>query len=598
MKTFYGNLWTILKQYRVRFIKAFLTVLLSNLLLVANPLVLRQALTSLDLSSGPATPNAFMEMIHHLFGAHPGVMQWALILFVITTFSAYFKYGMRMAFISISREVESDIREKLFSRIQNQSRVFFDTHGIGELLSRLTNDISAYRDLLGPGLMYPLFFVTLVIPSLIALFTISTPLAALAMAPVALIPVLHRFVRNYIYRLSLETQAVLGTMSNMTQEHYSGIRVVKSYAVETFFRHNFERLCRQFTTLNFKLSCAQGVLLPMITLLTKVTTVLLLLLSGFLVLREWSELSRADFISFMWIQSYVFFPLLMLGWVLPVYERGRAAYARLVEIAEEPIEVKDNPRSTLAVPPSARIEFRNLSFTYPGASQPSLSNINLSIEGNSFVGITGPLGAGKTTLIHLLNREYEIPHGMLFIAGREIHEYSLAALRSAMVTVEQLSFLFSRSVADNVLFGKQKASFDDLEIVARHADLHESVMEFPDKYETIVGERGMTLSGGQKQRVSLARAFLVNRPILLLDDIFSAVDTSTEQRIFKSIQNHFKGHTVLLITHRVSILDQMNRVIYMLNGSICEDGPPEVLKQQRGHYAALAEFQSFKTNYL
>lgn len=590
-KSLLDSLKAILQHYRLRFLKAFLMVLASNILLIFNPLVFRQAVMALDPHTSPAS-GFFADLLRTILGSQMrSLWPWALILLGISLISAYFKYWMRIAFISISRDVETDIRSKLFLRIQEQSRAFFDRHGVGELLSRLTNDISSYRDLLGPGIMYPLFFVTLVIPGMIALFQISAPLASISLIPLMLIPILNGAVRQQIYHISHQIQEGLGRMSNMVQEHYSGIRIVKSYVIENPLLKCFGELCQQFSKLSFKLSCLQGILYPFFTLLTKFVTVLLVLFSGLIILRAWGELSVADFVAFMWIQSYIFFPVLMLGWVLPVYERGRAAYDRLVEIYAEPIEVQDNVHSTLKIPPQADLEFRHLTFTYAGSPQPTLVDFNLKIQGGTFVGITGPVGAGKTTLFRLLNREYEVPRGTLLINNQEIQDYSFADLFCEIITVEQSSFLFSKSVADNVRFGREEASQQELELVSNYADLHDTIMSFPERYETMIGERGMTLSGGQKQRVAMARAFLVNRSILLLDDIFSAVDTATEKRIFAQIKAHFSGKTVLLITHRVSLLEQMDRVVYMMRGHIEEDGTPEELLAKQGHYAALVELQ-------
>jgi len=590
-KSLYKNLLGLLAKYRWRFIAAFLMVLISNLLLILNPLIFREAIYAFDPSSH-RIQNWVGTSTHWLLGSFTSsILAWAVLLITIALVSSYFKYWMRFAFISISRDAEVDIRDKLFGRIQSQSREFFDHHGVGELLSRLTNDITAYRELLGPGIMYPLFFLTIVTPGLIALFSISTPLAMLSIVPMILIPFLNGAVRDYIYKFSRAVQVSLGEMSNMTQEYFSGIRIVKGYAIENETLKKFKQLCKTFSQLSFKLACIQGMLFPLFTLLTRVVTVSLVLLAGYIILKAWDELSAADFASFMWIQSYIFIPVLMLGWILPVYERGRAAYSRLTEIYEEPIVVQDHPESVLQLPEKADIECANLSFNYPKSEAPSLSSLNLFIKCGSFVGITGPVGSGKTTLLYLINREYEIPKDMLFVGSHEIHEYSLEVLKNAIIIVEQSSFLFSRSVAENVRFGRLEASQEELETVARFADLHDTVTGFPEQYETMVGERGMTLSGGQKQRVALARAFLVNREILLLDDIFSAVDTATEKRIFKAIKEHFQGKTVLLVTHRISILDQMDRILYMSHGEIKEDGSPEELKKFNGFYAALAELQ-------
>jgi ATP-binding cassette, subfamily B, multidrug efflux pump len=595
-KNLFANLIAVLRHYRIRFVKAFFMVLVSNCLLILNPLVFRQAVMELDAHAGK--PSGFIyDMMKWLLGSHiTSLGLWALILFIISIVSSYFKYQMRFAFISVSRDAERDIRSKLFVRIQSQSMAFFDRHGIGELLSRLTNDISAYRDVLGPGIMYPLFFTTIIIPGIIALFTISSSLAAIALCPLLVLPFVNIALRLKIYRVSYSVQKGLADLSNMVQEQYSGIRIVKSYVVEHFLSQRFNNICRTLMRMIFKFSCYQGLLFPFFTMLTKMITVVLVIFSGVIILKAWSTLSVADFVSFMWIQSYIFMPVLMLAWILPVYERGRAAYDRLVEVYEEPIEVKEGKYSDLKFPPQAGIEFRHLTFRYPTSQQAVLEDLNLRIEGGTFVGITGPVAAGKTTLFRLLNRDYEISPGMIFIGERDIHDYPLKAFRQEMAIVEQTPFFFSQSIANNVRFGRETATQEELEVVAKYADLHDTVLSFPEQYETVIGERGVTLSGGQKQRLALARAFLVDRSIFLLDDVFSAVDATTERRIFSAMQSTFQKKTVILITHRVSILEKMDRVIYMTQGEVVEDGTPSQLRSLKGHYSALVELQRWDQN--
>lgn len=587
----FKNLKAILHRYRLRFFKAFLMVLISNCLLILNPLVFRQAVMQMDINAAKPV-GVLADILQSIFGDYFHILSlWVILLLTISITSAFFKYYMRVAFISVSRDAEREVRSKLFSRIQAQSMAFYDRHGIGELLSRLTNDISAYRDVLGPGIMYPLFFLTIVVPGVAALFSISSTLAAISLVPLLAIPLLNWAMRRQVYTLSHYAQEGLADLSNMSQEHYSGVRIVKGYAAEPQMTQIFSQLCRNLISLNIKLDCYQGLLYPFFTMLTKIITVTLVMFSGLIILKAWSTLSVADFISFMWIQSYIFFPVLMMAWVLPLYERGRAAYDRLVEIYEESIEVKDEGNSSLSIPTRADIEFHHLAFSYPKVVEPVLKDLTLRIAGGTFVGITGPVGAGKTTLFRLLNREYEIPRGMISIGGRDIHDYPLQAFSKEMVTVEQIPFLFSRSIAENVSFGKGDASLAEIEIVAQYADLHDTVLDFPEQYNTLIGERGVTLSGGQKQRLAMARAFLVNRSILLLDDVFSAVDASTEMRIFAAMQKNLKNKTVLLITHRASVLNVMDRIIYMSEGRVIEDGSPEELLALQGHYAALVELQ-------
>lgn len=578
-KSLFVDIIVMVLKYRKRLALAFVMVLISNCLLIFNPIIFRQAITALDVTTQASYSK--LPLLHSL-------AFWAVTLLIISLGAAYFKYRMRVEFISVSRDVEKNVRSLLFARIQKQSRAFFTRHGIGDLMSRLTNDISAYRDVLGPGVMYPIYFVTLVVPAVLALFTISVYLALISLIPVAVLPILVFTMQGYVYKTALKVQKGLADMSNLSHEVFSGVRIVKGYRMENQIFHRFKRFCNIVMRSNWILACLQGMIFPFLTILTKAATILIVIVAGFIILEGWHYLSGADFISFMWIQSFIYAPVLMLGWVLPIYQRGGAAYDRLYEIYNEPIEIIDNPHSTLILKDDADITFNRLTFSYPESSTYAIHNLSLQIKGGSFVGITGPVGSGKTTLFRLLNREYEIPREMITLGGHDIHDYSLEELHRKIVTVEQLPFLFSKTIAENVRFGFAEATEKELEVVMRQADIYDTVEAFPNRYDTIVGERGMTLSGGQKQRIAMARAFLVKRPILLLDDIFSAIDASTERRIFDELLSKFKGKTLLLVTHRVSILEKLDRVIYMMNGQVVEDGSPTELLAQNGHFAALA----------
>ena len=593
-KTLWENIQGIISRYRWPLLRAFLMVIVANGLLIFIPMVFRHAVMQMD-PKEIKTGGLLQSSLEYVLGNQiNSVYAWAVLLLMLSLMAAFFKYHMRFAFISISRDAEKDLRSKLFSRIQEQSMAFYDRHGIGELLSRLTNDISTYRDVLGPGMMYPLIFITIVFPGLCVLFSLSVPLAVVSLIPLCIIPILNYAVRNLIYKASHEAQKGLADLSNMTQEHYSGIRIVKGYGIEPNLQEIFSQFGRNLININIKLNIYQGLLFPFFTVLTKLTTVILVMVAALIVFQAWGTLNTADFATFMWIQSYIFFPVLMLAWVMPIYARGRASYERLLEIYEEPVEVKDQKVLRQIIPQKSDIEFNHLTFSYPSSERSVLNDFNLHIKSGTFVGITGQVGSGKTTLFRLLNREYEVPYGKISIGGHDIHDYPLEAFGKSIVTVEQLPFLFSRTISENVRFGKEEALMDEVQLVSKYADLHETVLDFPEQYETIIGERGVTLSGGQKQRVAMARAFLVNGDILLLDDIFSAVDAKTASRIFEGIKNKFKDKTILMVTHRISILEMMDRVIYMEEGCLVEDGTPEKLRKLNGKYAAMLDLQKFK----
>lgn len=569
------NLFDVSRNHHKRFLKAFVMVLFSNCLLILNPLLLRYAI-----HQHATAANYWLYLT-----------EWIAILLVIALTAACFKYWMRVEFTTISRDVEKEVRSLLFEKIQRQTNVFFDKHDVGELVSRLSSDISAYRDLLGPGVMYPMSFLTLVGPGICALFYISPILATVSTIPLLTIPLLNWFVRKPVYVLSKKVQELLAEMSTMVQEHYSGIRIVKSYAVENPLQVIFGTVCECFSAVNIRLLTISGLIFPFFNLLTKLVTTSLVCFAGIILLKGWELLNPADFVSFMWIQSYIFFPILMLAWVMPMYQRGRASYDRLRELYLEPISIHDAGDPALDLPKPAEIYFKDLSFTYPNAHTPSLKKFTATIPAGALVGIAGPVGAGKSTLFALLNRAYEVPNGKIFIGDNEIHSYTLEKLQQDIVNVEQNPFLFSKSIRENVKFGKLTATEIEMETATEMADVHETIQGFKEGYDTLVGERGVTLSGGQKQRLAIARALLVSRSILLLDDIFSAVDAATEKRIFESLRSHMVGKTVLMITHRISVLDKTDYVLYMENGSIVEQGAPSELLQANGKYAALAELQ-------
>ncbi|MDP1835239.1 MAG: ABC transporter ATP-binding protein [Chlamydiales bacterium] len=591
-KDLYTNLMAVTWRNRKRLSVAFLTVLASNGLLVFLPLLFRQAVLSVNPATADMGEGIPLHIAHALGSWAHSVWIWVALLVLVAISSAYFMYRMRVEFVAVSRDVERRVRSRLFDRLQAQSRAFYDHHHVGDLMSILTNDMAAYREVLGPGIMYPLYFATMVIPAMIALYSISPPMATVSLLPILILPLFILVTQRRVYQTSKEVQEVLGEMSTFAQEHFSAVRLIKGAANEKLTLRLFDQLGDHYFQLNIWLAALRGLFFPFLTLFTKCITLALVLFAGYSLFYGWSQITSADFVSFMWIQSNVFGPVLFLGWVLPIYQRGSAAYSRLVTMYNEPVEVDEGPKHGPEVRAQADITIRDLSFTYPKASAPSLKNIDLTIKGGTFVGITGPVAAGKTSLFRLINREYEIPKGKISIGEHDIHDYNVEALRRHIGVVEQAPFLFSKTVAENVGIGLDRPSMEEIEQVARMADLHESVLTFPAQYETVVGERGVRLSGGQRQRVAIARTFLVNRSIVLLDDIFSAVDAGTERRIFAHMRENFSGSTVLLITHRTTLLQQMDRVLYMAGGSIVEDGSHVDLMAQKGRYAALVELQS------
>lgn len=538
-KSLFLNLLAVVKEHRARLVGAALMLLAANILIIMNPILLRVALEE-----------------------GGSVWKWALVLLAFAFCSSMLRYRMRVEFSLVSRQVEKKARLELFERLQNQSREFHDRHSVGELIERLSGDMGAYRDVVGPGLLFPVFFTTMIIPGVIALFYISPLMGALTLIPLTLIPLLNLIFRKRIYDVSTKVQAELAHMGKYIQESYSGIRIVKSYVAEKTLNGQFAKECAELFWLNFKLMSLQGMFFPLLTIAIKIVSVFLVILAGLLVL------SPADFASFMWIQSYIFFPLLILGWVIPIWQQGRAAYDRLYSLYEEPIAVVGGD-SDSRIPEKPSVDITGLRFAYPGYP-PLFDDLNIHIEGGSFTAITGPAGSGKSTLFKLLSRDYEVPRGMIAIGGTDIHDYPLEAFWEEVVSVDQIPFLFSKSIRENVRFANKSATDLEVESANDLAALHEEVLDFEKGYDTVIGERGVGLSGGQKSRLAIARAFLVDRSLLLLDDIFAALDETTALKIFEVIEKNYRGKTVVLTTSKLKLLERVDRVIVLKQGKVVE----------------------------
>lgn len=512
-------------------------------------------------------------------------------LILIAFISAYLRYVMRLTFVKVSRKEEREMRAKIYKKISSQTMAFFDRHGIGELTSRLSSDISSYRDVLGPGLLFPVYFITTVIPGMIALFWLAPKLAWIALIPLIAIPLINKVLRGTVFHLSSRFQALLAEMSNFVQETFSGIRIVKGYHAEDSLLNKFYKYCDRFIGLNVSIMSFQGLTAPFLTMITRLTTTLIVIVAGYLILSGYEIISIADFVAFMWIQSYIYFPVLILGFVMPLYQQGRASYDRIKNLYEEPIDIEEGDKED-KIPFQADIEFKDLVFIYPHQETPQINGLNLKLKGGRFIGLTGPSGGGKSTLFKLLNREYEIPRGMIRIGGKDIHDYPLESFYQDIVTVEQIPFLFSKTIKENVGFANESASEEDIIKASSLADLHETVLSFEEGYNTLVGEKGIMLSGGQKQRVAIARAFLVEKSIILLDDIFSALDTETESKIFRALKENFDKKTVIISTQRVSTLEKLDEIVVLSKGKVVEQGSPQALIEKGGYFKAMKELDN------
>ncbi|MDD5543145.1 MAG: ABC transporter ATP-binding protein [Acidobacteriia bacterium] len=560
-------LWPYVKRYRRRIALGFVCVIVTNAVGMAFPWVLKVAID--DLVRALTTEK---------------LLKYPLMLIGITLVQAVFRFSMRWVLIGISRDIEYDLRNDLFSHLLKLSTRFYHHNRTGDLMSKATNDVAAVRMLVGPGIMYTANTVVATVLALAIMLHLDSRLTLLALLPLPLVSVAMRYLGSLIHDRFEKIQAMFSDISARVQENLSGIRVVKSFCQEDAEIETFKRMNREYVEKNLGLIRIWGTFYPSLEFLIGLAFVVVLWLGGLQVIS--GRISLGSFVAFNTYLGMLVWPMIAFGWVVNLVERGAASMGRINVIFVTPADIVDNDVTLSDAPPiRGDIEFRNLTFAYDG--HPILRNINLRISRGQRVAIVGHTGSGKSTLVQLIPRLYDAPPGTLFVDGRDIREYPLEALRSAIGYVPQETFLFSETVAENISFGVTHTTAEEIQRVAEVSHLHADVREFPKQFETLVGERGITLSGGQKQRTAISRAVLRDPKILILDDALSSVDTDTEERILRELDVVMRNRTSILISHRVSTVKNADQIVVLHQGQIAEQGTHQELLAHEGYYADL-----------
>ena len=515
----------------------------------------------------------------------------ALILFG-ASLQGFFRYCWRINIHGFSRRCEADLRDRVFTHLQKLPLSYFQHAKIGDLMSRLTNDIQAVRELMGFGSLAIVDAVVVIVFSLTLMIAIDPWLTLWSMLAMPLIPVVVRFFGRKIFRWSRDTQAQLSVLSAYVLENLSGIRVVQAYAQEQNQIHGFDIMSAEYRRKNMWLTTLWGVFWPLMQVMAGLAATVVLWLGGRQVLQ--GTMTLGEFVAFNGYLAMLTWPLMAIGYTANQYQRGTAALSRIAEILDTALSPRYQalPTSDPAQPIRGSIEFRHLTFAYGGDRGPVLHDINLQIPAGTVCGIVGETGAGKSTLVNLLLRLYEPGDQTVFVDGTDIKLMARRRLEEAVGYVSQEIFLFFGSVRDNILLGTVNGEADRVDEAARISQLLPAIQSFGAGFETVIGERGVRLSGGQKQRTALARAIIKDPPILILDDAFSSVDAETEEEILRELKQFMRGRTTLLISHRISTVREADQIVYLRAGEVIEQGTHEQLLARRGAYYELYRRQS------
>ncbi len=577
-----------LYKYRWRLIPGILFVIISNIFGVLTASVIRIAF---DL----VTENI---SLYHLFSGFDrqtviyNIFGYSMLLFggivlALALFRGLFLFLMRQTLILMSRHIEYDLKNEIYNHYQLLSLAFYRRHNTGDLMNRVTEDVSRVRMYLGPGIMYTINTITLFIIAICFMLTVNIRLTIFTILPLPVLALTIYYVNNIINFRSEKIQQRLSVLSSFVQENFSGIRVIKSYVRENSVRQSFASESENYKTHSMALVKVQALFFPTMLLLVGLSNVIIMYVGGVEVIK--GTITPGNIAEFIVYLNMLTFPVMSLGWVTSLVQRAAASQKRINEfLHEQPEIVSPNvPIPTV----TGQINFNNVSFFYPDTGIQALKNVSFVAEPGQMIAIIGRTGSGKSTIANLIMRMYDVTGGEILIDDQQIQQLNLEGYRSQVGFVPQEVFLFSDTIANNIAFSADVLNMPIIEQAAKDAAVYNNIIELEQGFQTLIGERGVTLSGGQKQRVSIARAIVKHPQILIFDDCLSAVDTRTEEAILNNLGSIMQDKTSIIIAHRISTIKNADKILVMDRGEIVEQGTHDELMQQKKVYFELYEKQ-------
>ncbi len=575
------------KKYKGTIILGTFFLLAANFFLVWIPIFIRRTMDKIGQIEQTSTVD-YEGIIDILFSSQVG---WILAKNSLLLIGTVLMYGLllfatRQTLIVTSRKIEFDLRNDVFSKLLALPQKFYDKSRSGDIYVRATEDVSKVREYFGPAYMYTINTISRMGFVITAMFLVSPQLTWWALLPLPVLSIYAYWVSGYINNYSRIIQEQYSNLAERAQESFSSIRLIKAFNRQDYEQQQFEEQSESFRKKKLKLAVVESLFHPTLNLLIGASIILVIWKAGVMVMA--GILTVGNIVEFVVYVAYLTWPVASLGYTVNRFQQAMASWKRIDHVLEQDVHIEDSDRTDTEVKEiEGRIDFKNVSFKYPESEAYALREINLTIEAGQNAAIVGRTGSGKTTLVRLLPRLYDVTEGNIFIDGTNIREIPLNILRTNVGLVPQDTFLFSNTIAENIAFGRVGASQNEIERAAEKAQVRENILQFDKKFETILGERGITLSGGQKQRTAIARALIRDPSIIILDDSLSAVDTKTEEAILRHLRKELQGRTTIMISHRISTIKDADIIFYIENGRIAEVGTHQELLDKKGHYETM-----------